>query len=222
MTHEQATARLAKEKLVAILRGVPEEKAFPLVEALMSGGVKILEFTFDHAQPGYIEDTCGKVSRIRNAFGEELLLGCGTVLSAQEADATRSAGAQLMICPHTDAALIRHGKALGAVCIPGAFSPTEVVTAYQAGADFVKLFPAGELGLSYIKALRAPLPHIPLIAVGGIRPENVGDFLSAGIAGFGVGSQLVQSKALFCGDFEHIRDTARAFTSAIAAWEEKA
>ena len=221
MTHAQAVACLNKEKLVAILRGVPEEASLPLVEALVSGGVKILEFTFDHGEPGYVEDTCRKVARIRAVFGDDLLLGCGTVLSTEEADAAIQAGAQMIISPHTDADLIRHGKSLGAVCIPGAFTPTEIVAAHNAGADFVKLFPAGELGLDYIKAILAPLIHIPLIAVGGVKPESVGGFLNVGVKGFGVGSQLVDNKSLKAGDFGSIQERALAFTKAIAAWEGK-
>lgn len=222
MTHTQAVSRLYQEKLVAILRGVPQEASFPLVEALLSGGVKILEFTFDHGEPGYLDDTCRKVARIKAEFGNDLLIGCGTVLSIPEADAAMEAGTQLIISPHTDAELIRHGKSKGAVCIPGAFTPTEIVAAHHAGADFVKLFPAGELGLDYIKAIRAPLAHIPLIAVGGVKPENVADFLNAGVKGFGVGSQLVEGRLLKAGDYAGIRERALAFTRAIKAWEGKA
>ena len=222
MTHTQAIARLEKVKLVAILRGIKEEVSLPLVEALLLGGVKILEFTFDHGEPGYMENTCRKVARIKAAFDGELLLGCGTVLSTEEPDAAIKAGAQLIISPHTDTELIKHSKKLGAVCIPGAFTPTEIMAAHTAGADYVKLFPAGELGLDYIKAIRAPLAHIPLLAVGGVKPGNVADFLNAGVNGFGVGSQLVDSKTLKAGDYNSIRERALAFTKAIDVWEGKA
>ena len=222
MKPDTAVNQIRTSRLIAILRNVPEEKTLPLVAALHSGGVRVLEFTFDHANPGYMEEACQKVSRVKAAFGDELLLGMGTVLSKSEADALISAGAQLMISPHTDAALIAHAKRLGAVCIPGAFTPTEIVAASAAGADFVKLFPAGVLGLDYIRAIRAPLPHIPLLAVGGVEPETVAGFLSAGVAGFGVGSQLVESAALKVGDYGRISAKALAFTTAIAAFEAKA
>ncbi len=222
MDREQAVSMIKKNKLIAIIRGVAGEGALPLARALHLGGVRALEFTFDHNIPGYVEDTCEKVLAVKRAFGGELLVGCGTVLSATEADAAAQAGAQMIISPHTDAELIARGKALGAVCIPGAFTPTEIVKAHAAGADFVKLFPAGELGLGYIKAVRAPLCHIPLLAVGGVKPENISGFLDAGMTGFGVGGQLADASAVRKGDFQLITLRAQAFVNAIRDWEERA
>lgn len=212
--------QIADRKLIAILRGVPRDKPLPLAHALQRGGVTMLEFTFDPAGAESTDATCEKVALVKRAFGDELIVGCGTVLSNAQARAAAAAGAQLMISPHTDADLIRLGKSLGMVCIPGAFTPTEIVAAHAAGADFVKLFPAGALGLDYVKAVRAPLPHIPLLAVGGVKPETVAGFLSAGIAGFGVGGHLVDAAALAAGDYESITQRARTFTEAIQAWEE--
>jgi 2-dehydro-3-deoxyphosphogluconate aldolase/(4S)-4-hydroxy-2-oxoglutarate aldolase len=217
MTHAQAYAFVQKEKLVAILRDVPEEKTLPLVTALYEGGVRILEFTFDHLHPDYMEETLRKLRLAKGAFGTKMLLGCGTVLSLEEVDAAVENGAELIVSPHTDAALIAHTKRKGVISMPGAFTPTEIVAAHQAGADFVKLFPAGELGISYIKAIRAPLPHIPMMAVGGVSPENVADFLRAGVAGFGVGSYLTDSAAIAANDFNKIKERALAFTQAIAS-----
>lgn len=105
------------------------------------------------------------------------------------------------------------------VAMPGALTPTEIVTAHEAGADVVKLFPAGEMGLGYIKAVRGPLSFIPMFGVGGVKPENVPDFLNAGLCGFGVGGQLVLPAAVRDGDYAAIRERARAFTEAIRAWE---
>ena len=105
------------------------------------------------------------------------------------------------------------------VSMPGALTPTEIVAAYDMGADIVKLFPAGELGLGYIKAVRGPLKHIPMSAVGGVKPENVKDFLDAGVCGFGVGGQLVLSKAVKSGDDAAIEARAKEFTDAISKWE---
>lgn len=208
---------IQKEKLVAILRDIPQEKTLPLVEALYKGGVRILEFTFDHLYPNYMEDTLSKLRAAREAFGKEMLLGCGTVLTLEEADAAAVSGAQLIVSPHADVRLIAHTKRKNIISMPGAFTPTEIVAAYQAGADFVKLFPAGELGIDYIKAVRAPLPHIPMMAVGGVSPQNVGAFLRAGAAGFGVGSYLSQSDLIAAGDYDTIQKRALAFTQAIAA-----
>jgi 2-dehydro-3-deoxyphosphogluconate aldolase / (4S)-4-hydroxy-2-oxoglutarate aldolase len=214
--------RINRLKIIAILRGMPKDKVLPALEALRKGGVKILEFTFDHTQPGFVEDTCEKVSIAKKAFGSDLTIGCGTVLSMDEANAAVSAGAELLISPHTDTGLIKHCKALLTVCIPGAFTPTEIVTARHAGADYVKLFPAESLDIGYIKSVLAPLGHIPLLAVGGVKPESVPEYLRAGVTGFGVGGQLVESAALTSGDYDRITERALAFTRAIAAWEESA
>ena len=123
-----------------------------------------------------------------------------------------------MISPNVDEAVIRRAKELGMVAMPGALTPTEIVSAYNMGADIVKLFPAGELGLGYIKAVRGPLKHIPMSAVGGVKPENVSEYLDAGVCGFGVGGPLVLAKAVKSGDDAAIEERAKAFTDAIKAW----
>ena len=217
MTHAEIVDVIRAEKLIAILRDVPADKAKAVLDALYEGGVRVLEFTFDHGHADCIVRTAANVRLARQLYGDKLLLGCGTVLTVEEVDAAVYAGARVIISPNVDVSIIRHSRDRGMVSIPGALTPTEIMTAWQAGADFVKLFPAGELGLNYIKAVRAPLRHIPMVAVGGVTPENAKDFLKAGILGFGVGGNLVESAALKSGDFDKIRANAEAFTSAIAA-----
>ena len=146
---------------------------------------------FDHDAPGFVEDACVKIAALRDAFGDSLLVGCGTAMTCEEVDAAVGAGAGMVVSPHADPAVIAHTRALGAVSLPGALTPTEIAAAHRAGADFVKLFPAGEMGLGYVRAVRAPLAHIPLFAVGGVQPQDVAAFLDAGVAGFGVGGPLV-------------------------------
>ena len=219
MTHDEVLARIGQEKLVAILRGVPMERVDGVVGALVRGGVRILEFTFDHAEPDCVAGNAAKIRRTAQRFGDQVLVGCGTTLTVQEVEAAYDAGACLAISPHTDMAVIRRARQLGMVSMPGALTPTEIVAAYTMGADIVKLFPAGELGVGYIKAVRGPLGHIPMAAVGGVKPENVGAFLDAGVCGFGVGGQLVLSAAVKNGDDAAIEARAREFTDAIARWE---
>ena len=219
MTHEQVLARIQEEKLVAILRGVPMDRIDGVVGALVRGGVKVLEFTFDHAEPDCVKANAEKIRHTVEKFGDQVLVGCGTTLTVEEAEAAFNAGACLMISPNVDEAVIRRAKELGMVTMPGALTPTEIVAAYNMGADIVKLFPAGELGLGYIKAVRGPLKHIPMSAVGGVKPDNVADFLNAGVCGFGVGGQLVLSKAVKSGDDAAIEARAKEFTDAIAQWE---
>lgn len=219
MTHDEVLAALNRHRLVAILRGVPMERLDGVVGALLRGGVRILEFTFDHTREDCIAENAAKIRRTAERFGGEVLVGCGTAMSVPEVEAARDAGACLVISPNVDLAVIRRTRQLGMVSMPGALTPTEIAAAYEMGADIVKLFPAGELGLGYIKAVRGPLAHIPMSAVGGVKPENVSDFLSAGVCGFGVGGQLVLPGAVKSGDDAAIEARARAFTDAIAAWE---
>ncbi len=219
MTCKEALARIQKEKLVAILRGVPMDRIDGVVGALVRGGVRVLEFTFDHDQPDCVAANAAKIRYTVEKFGDQVLVGCGTALTVEEVEAAHDAGACLVISPNVDMAVIRRSKQLDMVSMPGALTPTEVVAAYNMGADIVKLFPAGELGLGYIKAVRGPLGYIPMSAVGGVKPENVKDFLNAGVCGFGVGGQLVLSKAVKSGDDAAIEARAKEFVDAIQAWE---
>ena len=218
MTHSEVLARIQEEKLVAILRGVPMDRIDGVVGALVRGGVKVLEFTFDHAEPDCVNANAEKIRRTVEKFGDQVLVGCGTTLTVEEVEAAYNAGACLMISPNVDEAVISRAKELGMVAMPGALTPTEIVNAHNMGADIVKLFPAGELGLGYIKAVRGPLKHIPMSAVGGVKPENVSDYLDAGVCGFGVGGPLVLAKAVKSGDDAAIEERAKAFVDAIAAW----
>ena len=219
MTHQQALSMIEKHKLIAILRSVPLEDSLNVAKALYQGGVRVLEFTFDHNQPDFIRKTTEQVQLIREAFGSEMLIGCGTVLTTEEVDAAIQAGAQLIISPTVDQRVIHRTRELDAISMPGAMTPTEIVTAYETGADIVKLFPAGALGAGYIKALRAPLCHIPISAVGGITPQNVGDFLTLGVCGLGIGSEMVRKHDVDAHNWQAITDRAAEFVQAIARWE---
>lgn len=219
MNHDVVLAEIQREKLVAILRGVPGDKLDGVVEALIRGGVRILELTFDHAGEADVEKNAEKIRHTVETYGHQIRVGCGTALSVAEVEATRQAGGCLVITPNTNVNVIRCARELDMVAMPGALTPTEIEAAWRAGADIVKLFPAGELGLGYIKAVRGPLGFIPMSAVGGVKPENVAEFLNAGVCGFGVGGQLVLPSAVANGDYEAIYRRAKEFTDAISAWE---
>ena len=137
----------------------------------------------------------------------------------QEVEASVEAGGQIVISPNVDVSVIAKTKALGAISMPGALTPTEIVTAYNAGADIVKLFPAGTLGVPYIKAVRGPLGYIPMSAVGGVRPETIADFLNVGVCGFGVGGELVKKEFVRSGDMNALTSRAWEFVHAIEQWE---
>lgn len=221
LSHEAVLKTVQKEKLIAILRGVPMERLDGVVEALVRGGVRVLEFTFDHEAKNCVEENAKKIRHTVEKYGDKVLVGCGTALTVEEVEAACDAGASIVISPNVDFGVIRRTRQLGMLSMPGALTPTEIVAAHDAGADIVKLFPAGELGLGYIKAVRGPLAHIPMSAVGGVKPENVEAFLDAGVCGFGVGGPLVLKDAVKSGDDAAIEARAREFTQAIAQWEAK-
>lgn len=219
LNHDEILRIIKKQRLVAILRGVPMHRLDGIVRALIAGGVRVLEFTFDHDREHYMQENAEKIAYAVEHFGDRVIVGCGTALSVQEVQAAYDAGARLVISPDTNVEVIRKTRELGMVSMPGALTPSEIVVAWNAGADVVKLFPAGELGLGFIKAVRGPLGYIPMSAVGGASPETVRDYLNAGVCGFGVGSPIVSKEAVLSGDDADIEARARRFTTAIAAWE---
>ncbi len=212
---EKVIEKIKEEKLVAILRGMEEEQLIPVAEALYEGGVRLIECTFDHSREDCVEANCRMIAMLKKQFDGRMLVGAGTVLTVEEAEAAVQAGGEFIISPNVDADVIRAARSLGAVSMPGALTPTEVVSAWKEGAHFVKLFPAGDMGVSYMKSVRAPLKHIPMLAVGGITPENIPAFLKAGAAGFGVGSPLTPADAVKKGDWQAITDLAERFVGAI-------
>ena len=218
-THDEALKVIQKTRLVAILRNVPMQRVDGVVSALIRGGVKVLEFTFDHSHANCIAENAEKIRYATEHYGDTVIVGCGTALTVEEVDATYEAGGCLVITPNVNPDVIRRARERDMVAMPGALTATEIELAWRSGADIVKLFPAGEMGIGYIKAVRGPLGFIPMSAVGGVKPENVGEFLSAGICGFGVGGQLVLARAVQDGDDAAIEQRARAFTEAIQAWE---
>jgi 2-dehydro-3-deoxyphosphogluconate aldolase / (4S)-4-hydroxy-2-oxoglutarate aldolase len=199
-------------KLIAIMRGIEEKDLIETVQAMIDGGIRLLEVTFDHKYDNCIENTTSKIKKIIDCFGDQLCVGTGTVLTKKEVEAAVEAGAQFIISPNVDELVIKKTNELNVVSIPGAFTPTEAVLAYAHGADFVKLFPAGEIGKSYISALIKPLEHIPFLAVGGITPENVKEYLDLGVRGVGVSGSLVNKEAIKNRNYKLIKSVAEKFT----------
>jgi 2-dehydro-3-deoxyphosphogluconate aldolase/(4S)-4-hydroxy-2-oxoglutarate aldolase len=141
--------------------------------------------------------------------------GAGTVMSVAQVEAAAAAGARYIVSPNVDEAVIRRTVALGMLSIPGALTPSEIAAAYGMGAAFVKLFPASELGPSYIRAVRSPISHIPLLAVGGITCDNMAEYLKAGICGFGIGGNIVDMKLVNAGDYAGLTALAQRYTDRI-------
>ena len=202
-------------KIVAIVRGITSSKIVSLATALEKAGINCIEVTFDQSSEEKAKDTLAAISAIKAAFGDRVCVGAGTVMTMEQVQQAAEAGAEYMISPNTDEAVIRETKRLGKVSMPGAMTATEAAFAYRCGADIVKMFPAGILGADYIKAVKAPLKHIPMTAVGNVTLENCAEFIHAGAVGVGVGGSLVSAKLVDEGKFDEITATAKAYVKAL-------
>ena len=215
MTHEDVKALILKEKLVVLYRGVPVEKMAEAAKALVRGGVKLLEITFNQTAADPAGDYKKAIDTVRKAVGDQLLLGAGTVLTVDQVQAVYEAGGQFILSPNTSEKVIRKTRELGMVSVPGAMTPSEIVNAWDWGADMVKLFPADDLGYHYIWNIRGPLPHIPLLCTGGVNPETIPQFLSHGAGGVGTGISILKKELLAADDFDGIEKLARAHVQAV-------
>ena len=204
-----------ENKLIAIVRGVYGEDCVSLAKALCAGGIKLLEVTFDQSNEALWEKTADTIRMLNRQLGDQMTFGAGTVTSVELVSIAKAAGAQFIVSPDCDAAVIRATVGAGMVSMPGALTPTEVLQAHKAGADFVKLFPAGNLGPGYLKSVAAPINHVKLLAVGGVNEKNVAEFLKAGAVGAGIGGNLVNKTWIAEGKFQEITALAKAFMDAV-------
>lgn len=207
--------KILEGKIIAIVRGIPSDKVVDLADALVKGGISCIEVTFDQSSEEKARDTLKAISNISKALGNRICVGAGTVMTAEQVEAAAAAGAEYIISPNTNASVIKRTKELGKVSIPGAMTPSEVAKAYELGADIVKMFPAGVLGCGYIKAVKAPLKHIPITAVGGVNPGNCADFIRAGAVGVGVGGNLVSPQLVKESRFDEITAIAKSYTDSL-------
>jgi len=216
---ERIINSILTHRLIVIVRGVASEQLIPLAEALYRGGVRLLEVTFCADRSRLDEEVAEDIRLLCEHFEDRMEIGAGTVLSEEQVELTHRAGGQFIISPEANEAVIRRTVELGMVSIPGALTPREVQLANAAGADFVKLFPVDTMGSSYVKAIRAPLSHIRLLAVGGINENNLQEYLSAGVIGIGVGGNLLNKKLLANNDFLSIEGLAAQYVERIKEWE---
>ena len=204
-----------KEKIIAIIRGIEPEKCMKVAQALYDGGIRMMEITYDQKNPDSWDTTARSIGEIAKAFEGRMLVGAGTVTSTKLVEMTHAAGGLFIISPDTNPDVIRRTRELGMVSMPGALTPTDVTIAYNAGADIVKLFPISAFGPDYLKAIKAPLSHIPMMAVGGINEKNIPDYLAAGAIGVGVGGNLANKAWIDAGEYYKITEVARAMVAAI-------
>lgn len=216
MIHKKRVIQeIAKYKIIAIARGIYGEKCIKLAQALYEGGIKLLEVTFDQSNSQSLQETADTLQELNRVLGNKMLFGAGTVISAEEVDIAAKAGAQFIISPNTDEAVIAETLKQGLVSIPGAMTPSEILNANRLGADFVKLFPSAQLGYDYIRSIRAPINHVMLLATGGVNVDNIGAFLKLGMIGAGVGGNLCSKTLVSEGRFNEITAAAREYVAAL-------
>jgi 2-dehydro-3-deoxyphosphogluconate aldolase/(4S)-4-hydroxy-2-oxoglutarate aldolase len=209
MGREQHAQWIERTGLIAIVRLDRSAELVQAAKAIAAGGVSVIEFTL--TTPGALRTIEAAVKEL----GSEVLIGAGTVLDAETARAAILAGAEFVVAPTLNTDVIEMCHRYDKVVIPGAYTPTEILSAWEHGADFVKLFPAEVGGPAYLKAVRAPLPQVKLIPVGGVTLETAGPFIRAGAAALGVGSNLVDKKAVAEGRFTQLTSVAQALSKAV-------
>ena len=206
---------ILKEKVIVIVRGVARKDLLPLAQAMYRGGIRLIECTYDAKGIIPDEEIAGNIGMLAEHFGGNMLVGAGTVLTERQVELTRQVGGTFIISPDTNPDIIRATRERGLVSIPGALTPSEITLAHRSGADFVKLFPVFTMGAEYVKAVKAPLSHVRLLAVGGVNETNLGDYLKAGACGFGIGSNIINKKMIAEGDWDGITRLAEEFLAAV-------
>lgn len=206
---------ILEEKIIAIVRGAEPEQCKAVAKALYAGGIRLMEITYNQNAPETWLATADAIGALAKEYEGRMFVGAGTVTSPALVEMTAKAGGAFIISPDTDVEVIRKTRELGLVSMPGAMTPSEIKIAHNAGADFVKLFPVGSLGAGYLKAVKAPLSHIRLMAVGGVNEDNAAEFLKAGAAGLGVGGNLAKKAWIEAGEFDKLTAAAQALVEAV-------
>ena len=209
MSRDATLKRILDGGIVAVVRAESGESLVKVVRALAEGGVTAAEITFT------VPDAIEVIRQVRHEVGEAVVLGAGTVLDPETARAALLAGAEYIVAPTVNVEVIRLCRRYDKVVMPGALTPTEVVTAWESGADVVKIFPADFGGPAYLKALRGPLPQVRVMPTGGVDLTTAESFLKAGACCLGVGGSLVEAKAVASGDFGRIRDLAAQYSALV-------
>jgi 2-dehydro-3-deoxyphosphogluconate aldolase/(4S)-4-hydroxy-2-oxoglutarate aldolase len=210
MTKQEVANRITEIGIVPVVRASSAKQAMQAAEAVCAGGIPIVEVTM--TVPGAIE----VIAQLNKNMGSEILIGAGTVLDAETAERCIEAGAEFIVSPGFDLETVKFVNKAGKLIMAGALTPSEVIAAWKAGSDFVKIFPCGAVGgAKYIKALKGPLPQIPMIPTGGVNLSTAADFILAGAVALGIGGELVSAAALESGNTAPIVEAARSFVSIV-------
>ena len=213
LNREEIIKDIEENKIIVIMRGFTKEQLIASVDAMEKGGIRLVEVTFDQTGATSDEVTADNIRALKEHFEGKVRIGAGTVMTEEQVETAYNAGAEFIISPDCYEPVIKKTRQLGMVSIPGVFTPTEAASAHRYGADFAKLFPNSEVKISYLKALVTPLSHIKFLAVGGVTPDTMKDFLNAGAKGIGVATAIADKNSIFAGDYDDITRRAKLFTS---------
>jgi len=210
MTSEQVKEKIIEVGIIPVVRAASAAQAIAAAQAVCAGGIPVVEITM--TVPGAVQ----VIAELVKTMGGDVLIGAGTVLNRESAQRCLDAGAQFLVSPGFNPGTVELAKDHGTIMLSGALTPTEVVDAWDAGSDLVKIFPCGAVGgAKYIKALKGPLPQIPMVPTGGVNLSNAAEFIAAGSAALGIGGELVSAEALKSGDTAAITNSAKQYVAIV-------
>ncbi len=206
---EKIIKHIEDNKIIAICRGIYGDDLRQLAQSLVNGGVSLIEVTFDQSSENNLELTGNAIKMLSEEFEGKVLVGAGTVITKEQVDAAKQNGAKYIISPNVNIDIIKYTNELGLVSMPGAMTPSEIIAADQAGAHFVKVFPAGTLGIKYLKDIMGPINHVKFVAAAGVTPDNIKDFLDIGFKGFGISNYLTNKNQVLSKEFDVLTEHAK-------------
>lgn len=205
----------SESKVIVVCRGIAEEEIVNVATALYDGGIRFMEVPFNQADPASFAATARKIAAVKAALGDKMHVGAGTVITMEQFEIAKAAGAEVIVSPTMEEEIITATKAAGLISMPGCATPSEMTKAYKLGADLIKLFPSSVVTLKVIKEIRVPLNHLPLVCFGGVSAENIRDVLATGVVGVGMASSVLDKQALKDKDYAKITALAKAVTEQI-------
>jgi len=212
MTREKTIELLDENKIIVVVRGIYGEELIKLAEAMHKGGITAFEVTYDPADPDTLKTVKDNIIAVHEKY-PDMLMGCGTVLTVEQVLNSKDAGADFIVSPNFDPEIVKATLDCGLVSVPGCMTPSEICAADKAGADYIKLFPAGTLGMKYCKDILAPLHHVKYIATVGVTEESFREYLEMGFAGAGISSKLIDKKCRDEGNWDELTRRAQRFVA---------
>ena len=211
----QFVKEYAESKVIVVCRGIAEEEIVNVAQAMYDGGIRFMEVPFNQADPSSFASTARKIKAVREALDGKMHVGAGTVITMEQFEIAKEAGAEIIVSPTMEEDVIVATKEAGLISMPGCATPSEMTKAYKLGADLIKLFPASMVTMKTIKEISVPLNHLPLVCFGGVSTENIKEVLATGVVGVGMASSILDKEALANKDYAKITKLAKAVTDQI-------